>query len=117
MNDPIIMILWLVATWYVAKFIIGFINFYKGKTTEIEKELLTKLNDMVHIVRVETHGDVHYWYDQDDHEFLGQGKTIPELTQAVKSRFPDHIFFMATPDNEKFILSKNTDWKLNKVEI
>lgn len=53
-------------------------------------------DEISHRVRCEKIGDVFYWYDQDDDEFLGQGKDTETIINIVKSRFPDHIFFIQT---------------------
>lgn len=78
-------------------------------------KITKKLNDIVHRVNVEKHHDIYYWFDEDNGEFLGQGRTDHECIEHIKKRFPDHLFFF--PDNrmikapnwnfEKYVLKKN----------
>jgi len=55
---------------------------------------LDKLDAISHRVSVEKHGDIYYWFDADDGEFLAQGKDTESVINVVKSRFPGHIFFV-----------------------
>ena len=65
---------------------------------ELERRALyQKFDEIVHRVEVEKHGDIIYWFDEDDREFLGQGLTEQECIEHVKKRFPTHMFFF--PDN------------------
>ena len=87
-------------------------------------EVMKKLNDVIHQVLVEKHGDVEYWYDKDSKEFLGQGKTLEEVINALKARFPDHVFLLKEEyTGRRGGIAKQTDWKLtapddfNKIQI
>lgn len=99
--------------WY---FVINFVlNLIRHRVAEKSadpevSELLKKLNDIVHRVKVEQHGDVFYWFDADDDEFLGQGKTTEEAIEHVKKRFPQHIFFVASKDQQYKI--SGPDWSM-----
>lgn len=81
---------------------------------EHQNELIKKLNEQTHIVKTERHGDIEYWFDSHDDTFLAQGKTMPELIEHCRSRFPDHIFFLVQSEN---IVSKisGPDW--NPVDV
>lgn len=61
---------------------------------EVEGKVRDHLNKIIHEVAVEKHGEMEYWFDKDTDQFLGQGKTVAEITAHVKSRFPDHIFVL-----------------------
>lgn len=87
-------------------------------------EVMKKLNDIIHQVLVEKHGDVEYWYDKDSKEFLGQGTTLEEVANALRARFPDHIFLLKEEYTGRHGgIARQTDWKLmvpeefNKIQI
>lgn len=79
---------------------IGFFVYYSIAThfrllNEKRTKLTKHLNEIVHDVSVEKHGDIEYWFDKDTHKFLGQGKTLEEMIAVIKSRFPDHVFLLS----------------------
>lgn len=53
-----------------------------------------KLADITHLVSEEKYGDIIYWFDSTD-RFLAQGKTVEEIIEVLKQRFPKHIFFLS----------------------
>ena len=77
---------------------------------ELEEKLekVEKLRAMIHEVNVEKHGEMTYWFDAENNQFLGQGKTLEEIVSVIKSRFPDHIFVL----KELGGLARYTNWKL-----
>ena len=78
-------------------------------------DILQKFNDIVHRVHVEQHGEMFYWFDADNDSFLGQGKTVEETIEHVKKRFPQHIFFVATKDQQYKIAGP--EWSLVPFKI
>lgn len=106
MESTTSLLLWLVATWAIASIILGISNTLKNENIKLEARLKQRLMDIVHCVRVEEHNKVYYWYDNDDNRFLAQGSTSEEIVEHLKSRFPDHIFFVS----DHFI-SEKTGWK------
>ena len=46
------------------------------------------------------------WYDDDDNEFLAQGRNHEEIIDRLKQRFPNHIFYLSS---EHFI-AEGTGW-------
>jgi hypothetical protein len=75
-------------------------------------DILKQLSEIIHQVKVEERDGIKYWYDADSEAFLAQGKTIDEVINVIKSRFPDHIFLIQDTGG----VSKQTDWKLMSVE-
>jgi hypothetical protein len=75
-------------------------------------DILKQLTEIIHQVKVEERDGIKYWYDADSEVFLAQGKTIDEVINVIKSRFPDHIFLIQDTGG----VSKQTDWKLMSVE-
>ena len=115
MNDPILTFIWLITTYIVYNFVWGFIEGYQQYISEeSHDELIDKLNEIVHVVEAEVRGDVLYWFDQDSGQFLGQGTCEGEIITVVKSRFPEHIFYISK-DNKNHLLSANTSWELWQV--
>jgi hypothetical protein len=94
--------------WYLLfNFIFNFAFSRKEKNIDAEvSELTKKLEEIVHMVSIEQHGTVYYWFDADDGEFLGQGTCTEEVIAHVKSRFPTHLFFLPTQE-----LVNAPDWK------
>lgn len=80
------------------------LNGYEKKVAEIN-QLKEKINDIVHRVSVEKHGEIYLWFDEDDGEFLGQGRTDQECIEHIKQRFPQHLFLF---NNNLYI--KGPDW-------
>lgn len=75
-------------------------------------ELLKRLDDIVHQVKIEKMGEVEYWYDFHDDEFLGQGRTMEEVINVLKARFPDHLFLLKDQGG----ISAKTNWQLMSPE-
>ena len=74
------------------------------------RDMIEKLDEITHRVSVEKHGDMYYWFDADDNEFLAQGKGLEDTIDQLKKRFPNHIFFVTSGDKKYKIASP--DWKL-----
>jgi hypothetical protein len=109
-----IFLLWLATTWLVANIILGLLDVareVKG-TNGLEDRIAKRLNDIIHRVRVEKQENMYYWYDMDDHEFLGQGSTDEEIISSLKSRFPDHMFFLPT----NHLICAKTNWQPKLVD-
>lgn len=94
MNDFIITLIQFICLYYITKiFVKGMLILMEGKRQAkiAEREMF---DEIIHRVMIEKIGDVYYWYDQDDGEFLGQGKDTDSIISVIKSRFPNHIFFI-----------------------
>jgi hypothetical protein len=99
----------------VAEFVFRFIEKrVSTRNTEI-KEILERVNDIIHRVRVEQHEDVYYWFDEDSNDFLAQGKNLTDATTQLKSRFPGHLFFVTHKDTI-YKISAPT-WELEHIDI
>ena len=66
---------------------------------------------MIHQVKVEQQGEMVYWFDAHDDQFLAQGKTESEIIAVLKARFPQHVFL-----NEKKAVSAKTNWELTTMD-
>jgi hypothetical protein len=93
-NDSLIFLMWVACTWAIVNIFIGIRDRLEQTTNELEDRLRDKINEIVHCVSQEQHGDVIYWFDHDDGEFLAQGRTQQELIDVVKHRYPNHVFFL-----------------------
>ena len=85
-------LLWFATTWFVVNIVLGISDGLKQANVELHQELTKRLDDIIHRVQEERHGDVIYWYDQDDGEFLAQGQDQEQIIAVLRSRFPDHMF-------------------------
>jgi hypothetical protein len=101
--------------WLILQAIFSALLRIRENKRENIQNLVAKLDEITHRVSVEKHGDMYYWFDSDDHEFLAQGKGIDETVDVLKKRFPNHIFFLATADS-KYKIS-GPDWKLEPINI
>lgn len=93
----------------------GFIGAMDIKNKE-RLQQLDMLDKITHRVSVEQHGEIYYWFDADNGEFLGQGKDTETIIQVLKSRFPKHIFFVSNSDNEIWKLH-GPSWKMDRLEL
>lgn len=102
-----------VVFWYwVASWVVAFL-LSRNQANEQEKtELIAKLNTMVHLVNIEKHGDTYYWFDENNGDFLGQGKTSDEVINHIRSRFPTHWFFL--PSQQKV---HGPNWTIETYDI
>jgi len=99
-ESPLILLLWAAATYVMGNLILGMIevltNAKTASVTVLRQKTRDKLDEITHRVKEEKHGDMIYWFDLDDGEFLAQGLTQDDIITALKERFPDHIFFLPT---------------------
>ena len=84
--------LWVLGIWMLYRIVGGILTLMALK--EAHEEIKERIEKIIHEVAVEKHGEMEYWFDKDTDQFLGQGKTIEEVTKHIKSRFPDHIFVL-----------------------
>jgi hypothetical protein len=62
---------------------------------ETEQAARARLNEIIHVVKQEKDGDMYYWYDQDNHQFIAQGRTLEEIIGVLKARWNQHIFVIS----------------------
>jgi len=96
MEEFLNFVLWSIFWWVVIKAIDGFLTIrkFKAETEELKEHLENKLEVILHNVKQEQHNDVHYWFDEDNDQFLAQGKNFEEVKAHLKARFKDHIFIV-----------------------
>lgn len=96
---------WFGLFWLMKKYI----SIKLENKVEKQNEWIRKINEQTHVVKSEHHGDVEYWFDSHNDTFLAQGKTMPELIEHCRSRFPDHSFFFV---KNEYIVCKisGPDW-------
>lgn len=102
-----LLLLWIACTYAIAHIFIGIHDALKESNQELALTLHKRLNDIIHRVKVEKDKNIYYWYDIDDHEFLAQGASDEEIIAHLKSRFPDHMFFLPTDH----VVCAKTDWQ------
>lgn len=92
-ENTTLLLAWIACTYIIVQIMFGMQDALKEVNTELHNKLVKRLDEIVHRVEVEQQGEVYYWYDQDNREFLAQGRTTEEILTVIKSRFPDHIFY------------------------
>lgn len=102
-----LLLLWIAGTYFFAQIMLGILDAFREVDTELKEKLSKRLNDIVHRVRVEKDRDTYYWYDMDNNKFLAQGSTDEEIVTSLKSRFPNHMFFLPT----NHLICAKTDWQ------
>lgn len=95
MNE-LITVLEIVFGLMLGRFLFGFWQKYREMQIENFNAVRRHLDEIVHRVEEVQEGDVTYWYDLDDGEFLAQGYSFDEIVDTLKSRFPRHIFCLHT---------------------
>jgi hypothetical protein len=115
MDDPLVLFCWLACTYFVGTFVTAFLEAVSEAKEEAHQELLKELDDKVHRVEMEARGNIVYWFDQDSGRFLAQGATSEEIINHIKSRFPDHLFYVQLLE-KGHIIGQRTDWLPTPVE-
>ena len=83
-----------------------FLNHMEETNTQVKKYLAS----IIHPVKSEQHGDVIYFFDEDDDTFIAQGRNDQELAEALKARWRDHIFIIG----EKYVMA-GPDFKMLEI--
>lgn len=104
---------WIACTYFIAQITLGVLDGLKDIDEDLKTKIHKRLDDIIHRVKAEQQGDVTYWYDVDDGEFLAQGRSQEEIIQVVKSRYPNHLFYLP---EENCVISKPT-WEPKPVAV
>lgn len=90
-----------------------FINKLRNDLNSQENlQLVEQVKELIHVVQVEQHQGVDYWYDKDSGTFLAQGSTIGEAIEHARVRYPKHVFILLDQDEDiAGIICEATDWK------
>lgn len=110
MSELIDFICWFAFGLIVARVLLYFVNRNLELKIEEVENIRKKLHKIIHAVKVETHGEMTYWFDSETDQFLAQGRTRDEISQHLKERFSGHIFLI-NEDTETGILA-GPDFKL-----
>lgn len=101
---------WLACTYILVQITLGIIDGVKELGTNVDDTLRKRIESLVHIVRSEKANDIIYWYDRDNNEFLAQGADHEEIAEVLKKRYPQHLFFLDSPEGS-YVISAKTEWK------
>jgi hypothetical protein len=105
--DTLEILLWAFVVFLGARIFLQLSNTRLEAELEERQGLIKKLNDVIHVVKEEKYGDVTYWFDQDNDQFLAQGRNIEEIKEHVKQRFHKHVFLIN--DTQMLASSKETN--------
>jgi hypothetical protein len=97
-----------VVMWIVNQICLGIMDAFTIVKLQERVDVLKKLQEIIHQVKIEKRDDIEYWYDADSHHFLGQGSTTEEVIAVLKFRFPEHIFLLEDVGG----VAAQTGWKL-----
>jgi len=103
---------WALFYYFIFKIAKVFTTAWAERNEEEVSRIKAYLDKIIHRVDVQVVDNVTYWFDQDNHAFLGQGRTVEDLIEVLKQRFPDHVFLLPTEE----VVTAKTDWKLVKYE-
>jgi len=70
------------------------IKIYFNTKKSIEQQHLDALDAKIHRIKQEVKGDMHYWFDFDNDQFIAQGRTMNEIREVLKARWSKHIFVL-----------------------
>lgn len=70
----------------------------------IERAIEQMIAKNVHIVKVELHGDMFYWFDSDTEKFIVQGKTMVECIAALKVSYINEVFLYTAQSQKQYLL-------------
>jgi len=110
-ENTTLLLLWIACTYLTVQLTFGIHNALKETNDELAVKLAKHLDSIIHRVRVEKDKGTYYWFDMDNDKFLGQGSTEEELINHLKSRFPNHMFFLPT----NHLISAKTNWQPKQV--
>jgi hypothetical protein len=96
--------------WFIIQLVFSVFLRVRENKEQRFNNMIEKLDEVTHRVLVEKHGDMYYWFDADDNEFLAQGKSLEDTINILKKRFPTHMFFVTTGDKKYKIASPS--WNL-----
>jgi hypothetical protein len=105
--DTLEILLWAFVVFLGARIFLQVSNTRLEHELEERQGLIKKLNDVIHVVKEEKHGDVTYWFDQDNDQFLAQGRDFDEIKSHIKQRFHKHVFLIN--DTQMLASSKETN--------
>ncbi len=101
-------VLLAVVIWIVSQVLLGVMDAFAIVKLQDRVDILKRLRDIIHQVKIEKRGEIEYWYDEHSEQFLGQGKNLDDVVSVLKARFPDHVFLI----EDRGGIAEQTGWKL-----
>ena len=85
---------------------IGIIGFYvwylyqriRGRVDDMVKQIIQEAEDNMVGLDIEVDKDTYFCYNNEDKQFICQGKTVAEIRQAFQARFPGKTAYLAGGD-------------------
>lgn len=101
-----------VVVWIASQVLLGIMDAFAIVKLQERVDVLKKLQDLIHQVKIEQRNGIEYWYDADNNNFLGQGSNAEEVIIVLKARFPEHIFLLEDVGG----VAAQTGWKIMSPE-
>ena len=92
MNDLVNILVYTLLIYVVLRMVNSALHTGLKKELEAREELIKKIQSLVHVVKEEKHGNMIYWFDEENDQFLAQGLTTDEIVKVLKQRFNNHVF-------------------------
>lgn len=92
MNEVLINLLQFVLVYFMIKWLFVIVENQIITKKARNQELLDRMSELVHKVKVEKYGDQYYWFDEDSDSFIVQGKSLNEIIHKIKISHKEHIF-------------------------
>ena len=70
----------------------------KGRVDHMVKQIIQEAEDNMVGLDIEVDKDTYFCYNNEDKQFICQGKTVAEIRQAFQARFPGKTAYLAGGD-------------------
>ena len=70
----------------------------KGRVDDMVKQIIQEAEDNMVGLDIEVDKDTYFCYNNEDKQFICQGKTVAEIRQAFQARFPGKTAYLAGGD-------------------
>lgn len=84
---------------------------------EYIEEALNQVKDSFITILVEKDNDTYYCYRKEDKQFICQGKTVVEVKDAFKSKYPDKIAIVSKETAEDIVAEFKKELSEDSVSI
>lgn len=80
-------------------------------------EALDQVKDSFITILVEKDNDTYYCYRKEDHQFVCQGKTVTEIKDAFKLKYPDKVAIVSKETAEEIVAEFKKELNEDSVSV